>query len=712
MRNETFRIEKLSVEGFKAFTVPQSFDFGSRNIFLFGPNGFGKTSIVEAIRWCLFGLASRQGEIVKNQFYAGNCFVQMSLSGPDGIWTMQRLLRDSSGEGRSRVFDPTGKERNLEEVFPQLSRIGHMQGAHAIYAPQQPSNRRPEANITDFRYVVYRYLGLEEIPRLADLLSDVSEDWALHETEICRRVEQLGDRFSDRISEVDSELNQITSDRPWGDTATPTNGDTRAKVVQLIADAVEFGAACSKDDLEGLALQDQIYEVETAIRAFFRDDQTDLNQRFQELSSRYEDAKSTLSDAETASNRAEQISIDVRKLRQNLMDTLDGSAIDELENSLQETEGGFQAAQSRMDAIRASLKYLDTVDAGVDQISCPTCDTGFQPAHLVALLHGLSSTGDAETEQLLEQRDSLKDQIQTCKRLNQQIEELDTEIAKHWEELNTKLEHGETVFSLLSPVTLDSLRSHFQCVKDRYDEMSQLSESKTQALMDWNKRTASLRREVQFHRLRSRKTRLQNLRDERYEDLHDSLRDLSDLRNIADETRLLLNTHLRERLQQDLPPMGEEMTEVFRRLTGNPTFDSISIRQGENSTGSLTLDLRVASSRGAGTWSVEQGILNGQALNAIQLVPYFVFSRYQDSPLLDLLLLDDPTQAFDTSKIKLLLAELSKATSHATLFIATHEEDRFLPELKDYFEAEDVKAYRAIDIGEDGPVFENVPIPL
>ena len=81
-----------------------------------------------------------------------------------------------------------------------------------------------------------------------------------------------------------------------------------------------------------------------------------------------------------------------------------------------------------------------------------------------------------------------------------------------------------------------------------------------------------------FHRLRTRKSRLQNLCDVRYADLHDSLRDLSDLRNIADETRTLLNTHLRERLQEDLPPVGEEMTEAYLRLTGNPTFDSISIR--------------------------------------------------------------------------------------------------------------------------------------
>ena len=65
MPNATFQIESVSIEGFKAFTKRQTFNFGSRHVFFFGPNGLGKTSIVEAIRWCLFGLASRPGELVK-----------------------------------------------------------------------------------------------------------------------------------------------------------------------------------------------------------------------------------------------------------------------------------------------------------------------------------------------------------------------------------------------------------------------------------------------------------------------------------------------------------------------------------------------------------------------------------------------------------------------------------------------------------------------
>lgn len=228
--------------------------------------------------------------------------------------------------------------------------------------------------------------------------------------------------------------------------------------------------------------------------------------------------------------------------------------------------------------------------------------------------------------------------------------------------------------------------------------------------MSWEERIESVGLELQFHDLRNKKDRLQRLYDVRFASVLSHSEDLRELRGIANETQALLKDRLRERMEIDLPPVAAEMTEVYLRLTGNPVFDSVGIRQGENLQGSLTLDLRVSSSHGPGSWGVEQGVLNGQALNAMQLVPYFVFSRYQDSPLLDLLLLDDPTQAFDTQKIQMLLTELSDAASHATLFVATHEEDRFGPALKDYFDESNVKAYRALGIGPSGPQFQEVPI--
>ena len=229
----------------------------------------------------------------------------------------------------------------------------------------------------------------------------------------------------------------------------------------------------------------------------------------------------------------------------------------------------------------------------------------------------------------------------------------------------------------------------------------------------WRTRIDNLRKELRFHQLRSLKERLQRLYDGRYGSLHESLKQLGDLRDIAGELRDCLNFRLDRRLEKDLPPLADEMTEVYLRLTERPMFNSIRIHQGDASDGSMTLDLKVASARGGETlWGVDSGVLNGQALNAIQLVPYFVFSRYQEDPLLDLLLLDDPTQAFDTRKIELLLKELSDASSHATVMVATHEEDRFLPLLQRYFSPDEVKAFRTVDLDENGPRLENVSITI
>ena len=284
---------------------------------MFGPNGFGKTSIVEAIRWCLFGQGSRQGqeEVIRNQFYVGKpCIVQMELLAPDGIWTWHRRLRPTGNLSDLTIRDPKGSEQKLEDVFPQLSRIGTQEGTHVIYAPQQPSSRRPEADITDFSYIVYRYLGLEEVPRLSAALLATSNEWVSEEEEVCRQIEELGDLFSKRISEVDGNLSRITSNPPWGDDVTPNNEVTRQKVDRLIDDAERLGAQCSRDALEDLTLQDKVNDLDAAVGDFFEGALTEFEQELQRRSSLYDDAESTLKRAITASDEMGTIRLTVQQL--------------------------------------------------------------------------------------------------------------------------------------------------------------------------------------------------------------------------------------------------------------------------------------------------------------------------------------------------------------------------------------------------------------
>jgi chromosome segregation ATPase len=65
-----FQLYSVSIEGFKGFTYSQTITFAKKHAFLFGKNYSGKSSVVEAIRWCLFGLAERPEREVRNAYYA------------------------------------------------------------------------------------------------------------------------------------------------------------------------------------------------------------------------------------------------------------------------------------------------------------------------------------------------------------------------------------------------------------------------------------------------------------------------------------------------------------------------------------------------------------------------------------------------------------------------------------------------------------------
>jgi wobble nucleotide-excising tRNase len=101
------------------------------------------------------------------------------------------------------------------------------------------------------------------------------------------------------------------------------------------------------------------------------------------------------------------------------------------------------------------------------------------------------------------------------------------------------------------------------------------------------------------------------------------------------------------------------------------------------------LELKVTSSRCPGR-PFPSNVLNGQAARALQLIPYFVFSDYwHDVMELDLLLVDDPSESFDTSHLDHLMSVLQSVASHTQLVVASHETDRMRPLIDKYFPVEE-----------------------
>jgi DNA repair exonuclease SbcCD ATPase subunit len=151
MTNQGYRMQTLTVSNFRGITEQRTIDVSRRHLFLLGPNAFGKSTIVEAIRWCLFGSPSGQQEIeVRNTFCpAETCDVVLDLAAQHRTLAIHRSLPPGRTESRTIITDHEGRNLLGRDAFPQLARLGQPTGTQVIFAAQHAAGRR-QAEISDF----------------------------------------------------------------------------------------------------------------------------------------------------------------------------------------------------------------------------------------------------------------------------------------------------------------------------------------------------------------------------------------------------------------------------------------------------------------------------------------------------------------------------------------------------------------------------------
>ena len=264
MSGAAFKIQRLGIEGFKAFAAPQSFDIGGGHVFVFGRNGLGKSSVVEAVRWCLFGLADRAEAEVRNVFYpAGECKVELELDGPGGRWTIQRRLRPGSGRSDPTIRDPSGAIVLQTDVFPGLARLGPREGTHIIFASQQSTRRRPQADITDFDKVLYSYLRIDDVPELLDRLEKEFEEQSEVERQLAEEVDKAEESLRLQLSELRSRIEEDLATAPWPGETVPTNAETDARIRAFVK---ECDGSLERADGGRVTREWRLEEAERAIQ--------------------------------------------------------------------------------------------------------------------------------------------------------------------------------------------------------------------------------------------------------------------------------------------------------------------------------------------------------------------------------------------------------------------------------------------------------------
>jgi len=230
-----------------------------------------------------------------------------------------------------------------------------------------------------------------------------------------------------------------------------------------------------------------------------------------------------------------------------------------------------------------------------------------------------------------------------------------------------------------------------------------LTRSKTDATeastKQLQRRINEYRQERQYHIHRNQIVELDAKLEDGMEEAHKRFRDQQDFLYQVDGLKQLIETAFKNALDRAIPPLNDLLSVVYERLTHQRSFELVRVYHDPARLGHL--ELRVAQKRKPDK-NHPVNVLNGQALKALHLVPYFVFSRFHPEILeLDLLLIDDPSESFDTSHVGMLIEELSRASEHAQLIVASHEREKFSPHLDSHFDRDE---YMTMVVNDFDPV--------
>jgi DNA repair exonuclease SbcCD ATPase subunit len=240
------RLKSATIEGFRGLTKKLLVDLDANVILLQGPNGVGKTSLLDAILWALTGRIDRFGE-------KGN---PISLYAREGIARVEMTLRDGerdiivtrASDGERNIIrlradgeeheGPIAERRLSERLLPQLRERSEATTAtsnvltRGVYLQQDLIRQFIETDTPAERFqLISEVIGAGAVLELQSALEKSRLQWARNITSVRReRFEPL----HQQLAHIDEQIARLEAEPPQ------QTIESQSESVQLFRDALEL----------------------------------------------------------------------------------------------------------------------------------------------------------------------------------------------------------------------------------------------------------------------------------------------------------------------------------------------------------------------------------------------------------------------------------------------------------------------------------------
>jgi exonuclease SbcC len=475
----------LRLKGFISYLDPVELNFQNFDVAcISGSNGAGKSSLLDAITWALFGIARRRddslihnkaaaAEVVFDFKYEGNIYRIQRAKSRDKPVSLEFLISQESAGGKPGGWKPF-TEKGMRETESAIQQTLHMdfdtfinasfflQGKADIFAQQRPADRkRILSSILGLdvwdqyreRAAEWRKGHEDKVNQLDGLIREINLELA-EEPERHRHLEVLEGELAQLASLLKSQSTvvdnlkrletQLKEQQKLVSTLSIQRDATQDKVNQLealITQRVEeqshlqaLVADAGRIELDHQAYKEAVEKLEQfEVQASqFRDIQARRNApqmsietervRLETERQQLERVRSTVQEAEQELTRLETDTQAIEKSLQEASDALNQRT--KLESDFKEKERRRAELQADNIRYRADMLDLDERIKSLEPVEgseCPTCGQPLSPADRSKLIDSLKSEGKQLGDTYRKNQKDLKDIAGTILELEKNI---------------------------------------------------------------------------------------------------------------------------------------------------------------------------------------------------------------------------------------------------------------------------------------------------
>jgi DNA repair protein SbcC/Rad50 len=675
-----FILSKIEITGFRGFTVKREIELGKPLILIYGDNRNGKSSIINAIEWCLFGpevAAIKYGDIrerdaweVKN-LNSPTCHVQCEFQTADGkTLNVKRTYKTARTSDLS--YELTGGEKSTDEKkLHALLRISPDDFVSSVHLHPEIVRSLIIARPKERKEAIDRLLGLSEPRDMVDAFSSVKPSgWGAElDHGLAILDAQLTTALSEKQKVINNESVELASKG-----VTPQN---------LTAEGAQSYAANVRDDLQQFAntyrlaaptiagpadfdgVQQFLAQLPTAIHKLRSEHPILADQgkhrvqktKLEGLRSSYISQQKIAGDAELASSTY---------LEKRSTDQID-EEVSAIKVDREKIAAAMREVAKNATVLDNALAFFHNRAAG-EKLTCPLCGETTRTvedwrSHIQKEIQAKNlaplRARKLELEMKMAALEKAKeDKVALQKKAENEKSKLRTVIKDIESVISRTISQTDDAVAILN-VEISSLDETLLAMQGQAEVINASLDSFQQALLNLDR----------FQRIGKAQREMLKIEAIDKNDTYKQLKTLrKDAEQYAEDVELLiegLNKAVNAAAQEKLTAVQKSISDTFAKLTNRPDYPGLRVSPvGDGYAIELT------NSKSEVTKAVP--ILNHADINCAALSIFLALAGSAEiSHRLGILILDDPSQSMDKACKKNLCAVLTGLCDSRQVIVAT-----------------------------------------